>query len=100
MASAIRAILTSRAALALCFALRASGCLGRGTRAWFDDEDSCLDVYARERGLRSRSAAMREAVRMLRVSELVPAYEAASAEWHASGEAAAWESVASDGLRD
>ena len=57
-----------------------------------------LDVYARERGLDSRSAALQRAVRMLRASELVGAYESAWEEWDTSGNAEAWDGVAGDGL--
>jgi Arc/MetJ-type ribon-helix-helix transcriptional regulator len=57
-----------------------------------------LDVYAKERGLDSRSAALQRAVRMLRASELVAAYESAWEEWDAAGSAGAWDAAAGDGL--
>lgn len=59
-----------------------------------------LDAYARQRDLDSRSAALHRAIRLLRAAELGTAYEHAWDEWTASGEADAWESLASDGLSD
>lgn len=63
-----------------------------------DDDVAFLDGYALRQGMGSRSAALQKAVRLLRASELGPAYQEAWAEWDASGDAAAWESVAGDGL--
>jgi antitoxin MazE9 len=63
------------------------------------DDVDFLDAYAREQGLDSRSAALHRAVRLLRASELGAAYESAWGEWAPSGEAAAWDAVAGDGLR-
>jgi Arc/MetJ-type ribon-helix-helix transcriptional regulator len=57
-----------------------------------------LDEYAKERGLDSRSAALQRAVRLLRTSELVAAYESAWEEWDASSSAGAWDAAAGDGL--
>ena len=57
-----------------------------------------LDLYAKDQGLDSRSAALQRAVRLLRVSELDGAYASAWDEWEAAGSAAAWEAVVSDGL--
>lgn len=57
-----------------------------------------LDEYVRERGLESRSAAVHQAVRLLRAAELAGAYEAAWSDWTAEGEAGAWDSTAADGL--
>ena len=59
-----------------------------------------LDEYAKERGLESRSAAVRSALRKLRVAELGDDYEAAWKEWEGSGEAALWEATVGDGLND
>jgi len=63
-----------------------------------DDDVEYLDAYARARGLDSRSAALRRAVRLLRASELGPAYEAAWAEWAASDDATLWDAASTDGL--
>lgn len=63
-----------------------------------DEDVEFLDEYARSLGIASRSAVVRRAVRLLRASGLAPAYAAAWAEWEASGEAEAWDSVVGDGL--
>jgi len=57
-----------------------------------------LDEYARERGLDSRSAAVHQAVRLLRVAELGAAYEDAFDEWAAGDDASTWDSTVGDGL--
>lgn len=63
-----------------------------------DDDVEYLDAYARDRGLESRSAAVHKAVRLLRASELGPAYEQAWADWAASEDAELWNGVAADGV--
>ena len=65
-----------------------------------DEDVATLDDYARSQGLRSRSAALQRAIRMLRNPELEQDYAAAWDEWEASGEEAAWEATAADGLAD
>jgi Arc/MetJ-type ribon-helix-helix transcriptional regulator len=65
-----------------------------------DEDVAFLDGYAREQGLRSRSAALHRAVRMLRVAELGAEYASAWDDWAASDDAAAWERVAGDGVLD
>ncbi|GEA81584.1 antitoxin [Cellulomonas uda] len=57
-----------------------------------------LEQYAQLHGLASRSAALHAAVRALREQELASEYAQAYAEWDDSGEAAAWDGVASDGI--
>jgi Arc/MetJ-type ribon-helix-helix transcriptional regulator len=57
-----------------------------------------LDLYAKEQGLDSRSAALQRAVRLLRVSELDASYESAWEEWGALGNAEAWDATTGDGL--
>jgi len=57
-----------------------------------------LDAYARAHELRSRSAALQQAVRALRISGLGDAYAAAWAEWETGGDAAMWEQTAADGV--
>jgi Arc/MetJ-type ribon-helix-helix transcriptional regulator len=59
-----------------------------------------LDDYARRSGVRSRSAALHEAVRSLRDAYLEAAYLEADGDWYSSGEAEAWETVTADGLDD
>ena len=56
-----------------------------------------LDAYAREQGLDSRSAAVHQAVRMLRTAELGAAYEGAWDQWSRDGDADAWEPASGDG---
>lgn len=64
-----------------------------------DDDVEFLDEYADAKGMASRSAAVHRAVRLLRATELGPAYEDAWAEWEASDESESWDTVTSDGLR-
>lgn len=56
-----------------------------------------LDEHVRRRGLPSRSAALRDAIRMLREPELEQAYEAAWLEWESSEARALWEGTSADG---
>ena len=65
-----------------------------------DEDVAVLDDYARAQGLMSRSAALQRAIRMLRHPALEQDYAAAWDEWEASGEEAAWEAAAADGLAD
>ena len=63
-----------------------------------DEDIAFLDAYAAAQGIASRSAALHRAVRLLRASELGPAYESAWDEWSQSGDAEAWDTAAGDGL--
>jgi Arc/MetJ-type ribon-helix-helix transcriptional regulator len=63
-----------------------------------DDDIEFLDAYAAAEGLGSRSAALRKAIRMLRATELGPAYEEAFGEWAEGEDAALWDTTAGDGL--
>ena len=63
-----------------------------------DEDVAFLDSYARAQGYPSRSAALHEAVRLLRSAELGGAYEDAWQEWAGSGEAEVWETTTSDGI--
>lgn len=65
-----------------------------------EGELAALDKYARAEGLKSRSAAIRQAIRLLGDPELEAAYAAAWQEWEDSGDAEAWESTVADGLAD
>ena len=65
-----------------------------------EEDVAVLDEYARASGLKSRSAVIRRALVLLRQPELEQDYEAAWAEWETSGEQAAWEGTAADGLVD
>lgn len=65
-----------------------------------ESDVAVLDEQARLRGLGSRSAVLREAIRLLRQSGLEEEYAAAWEEWQQSGEAAVWDATAGDGLAD
>lgn len=65
-----------------------------------EDDVAILDEFVRTAGLSSRSAAVRHAVRMLRLPELEQDYEAAWQEWEASGDEAAWSVTTTDGVAD
>ncbi len=65
-----------------------------------EEDVATLDEYARAQGLKTRSAALHQAIRMLRNPELEQDYAAAWHEWEASGEEATWEASAADGLAD
>lgn len=62
-----------------------------------DDDVEFLDTYAEREGFASRSAVLQKAVRLLRASELGPAYEHAWAEWAASDDGVLWEATTADG---
>lgn len=61
-------------------------------------EVEALDKYAAAAGLKSRSAAIQQAIKLLGDPELEDAYAAAWQEWEASGDAQAWASTVADGL--
>ncbi|MFI5781647.1 ribbon-helix-helix domain-containing protein [Nocardia sp. NPDC051570] len=63
-----------------------------------EEDVALLDEVVRERGLPSRSAALQEAIRLLREAGLSDAYAAAWAEWETSGERDLWDGTAGDGL--
>ncbi len=62
------------------------------------EDVAILDEFVRTTGLPTRSAGLQHAIRMLRLSELDHDYEAAWDEWEASGDQAAWDGTAADGL--
>ena len=57
-----------------------------------------LDEYARRPGVRSRSAVIQRAVRLLRATALGPAYAEAWDECQSSGDADAWDTAIADGV--
>jgi Arc/MetJ-type ribon-helix-helix transcriptional regulator len=63
-----------------------------------DEDVRFLDHYAATRGAGSRSAALQQAIGMLRAAELEDAYRDAWAEWEGAGEAAAWAPTTGDGI--
>jgi Arc/MetJ-type ribon-helix-helix transcriptional regulator len=65
-----------------------------------DADVAVLDEYARTAGLPSRSAVVQYAIRLLRLPDLEQDYAAAWDDWESSGEQAAWEETAADGLTD
>ncbi len=65
-----------------------------------EEDVAVLDEYARSSGLRSRSAALQHAIRLLRQAGLEQDYASAWEDWESSGERAAWEDTVSDGLAD
>lgn len=64
------------------------------------EDVAVLDEYARSAGLRSRSAAVQRAIRLLRLPNLEQDYAAAWDEWESSGEQGVWDGTAADGLND
>ena len=61
-------------------------------------EVETLDKYARAAGLKSRSAAIQQAIKLLGDPELEDAYAAAWQEWEDSGDSEAWAVTVADGL--
>jgi len=65
-----------------------------------EEDIAIVDEYVRTSGVKSRSAAIRRALHLLRQPDLEQGYAAAWDEWAASGEQAAWDSTIGDGLTD
>jgi len=63
-----------------------------------DADIDFLDSYAHGHGIASRSAALHQAVSLLRASQLGVAYEEAWQDWAAADEASVWDITAADGL--
>ena len=61
-------------------------------------EVETLDKYARAAGLKSRSAAIQQAIKLLGDPELEDVYAAAWQEWEDSGDSEAWAVTVADGL--
>jgi len=59
-----------------------------------------LDEYARTRRMKSRSAVVRKAVKLLQTEQLGDDYAAAWAEWAAADDSAGWERTTDHGLDD
>lgn len=62
-------------------------------------EVAVLDKYAQSAGLKSRSAAIQQAIKLLGDPELEDAYTAAWQEWEDAGEAEAWAVTVADGAK-
>jgi len=63
-----------------------------------EEDIEFLDTYVKDRGAGSRSAALREAVGLLRAAQLVSAYEDAWASWASSDDSEVWDAALADGL--
>ena len=63
-----------------------------------DEDVAFLDDYAKEAEGSSRSAAVHDAIALLRTAHLMTDYAQAFDEWIDSGEAAVWDAVVADGL--
>ncbi len=63
-----------------------------------EEDVEYLDQYAQKQGLDSRSAAVQRAVRLLRASELGPAYEDAWTDWDESDDSDLWDAATADGV--
>jgi len=62
-------------------------------------EVAVLDKYAQSAGLKSRSAAIQQAIKLLGDPDLEDAYTAAWQEWEDAGEAQAWAVTVADGVK-
>lgn len=62
-------------------------------------EVALLDKYAQSAGLKSRSAAIQQAIKLLGDPDLEDAYTAAWQEWEDAGEAEAWAVTVADGVK-
>ena len=60
---------------------------------------SVLDKYVQSAGLKSRSAAIQQAIKLLGDPDLEDAYIAAWQEWEDAGEAEAWAVTVADGVK-
>lgn len=63
-----------------------------------DADIALLDAEVREGRFATRSAALQEAVRMLRESRLADAYAEAYGEWADAGDEHAWGAASDDGV--
>ena len=63
-----------------------------------EKEVDLLDEYARTRRMKSRSAVVRKAVKLLQTEQLGDDYAAAWAEWTAADDSAGWERTTDHGI--
>jgi Arc/MetJ-type ribon-helix-helix transcriptional regulator len=63
-----------------------------------EEDVEFLDAYVRDQSAGSRSAALHQAVGLLRAAQLANAYEDAWASWDLSDDSKAWDNVLADGL--
>jgi len=64
-----------------------------------EEDVDFLDEYTADHGMRSRSAAVHKAVRLLRATGLGAAYEEAWSEWTTNEDGELWEATAGDGAQ-
>ena len=65
-----------------------------------DEDVAFLDDYADRIGLASRSAAVHNAIRLLRASALGESYGHAWSDWETDADAQSWDAASGDGLGD
>jgi Arc/MetJ-type ribon-helix-helix transcriptional regulator len=65
-----------------------------------DDDVGFVDEYVARTGGSSRSAAIHEAIALLRSASLEDAYVVAWDEWEDDGEAELWDATVGDGIAD
>jgi Arc/MetJ-type ribon-helix-helix transcriptional regulator len=65
-----------------------------------ESDVEALDKFAHAAGLKSRSAAIQQAIKLLGDPELEAAYAEAWLEWESAGDAGSWGATAADGLAD
>jgi Arc/MetJ-type ribon-helix-helix transcriptional regulator len=63
-----------------------------------EEDVAFLDNYVKDRAVGSRSAALHEAVVLLRAAQLAGAYEDAWASWQSSDDSEIWDTAVADGL--
>ena len=63
-----------------------------------DDDVEFLDRYVVEFGVASRSAAVQQAITLLRNAGLAAAYEDAWSDWNGSADDELWSAATNDGL--
>ena len=63
-----------------------------------DQDVEFLDQYGLEQGIHSRSAVLLHAIRLLRTSQLGPAYVEAWSDWSLSGDEELWDATSGDGV--
>jgi len=65
-----------------------------------DADVAYLDEYVENNRVATRSAALHEAIKLLRMSELESAYAEAFEDWEQDEDTALWDATVSDGLAD
>lgn len=63
-----------------------------------EEDVEFIDAYAATQGIGSRSAAVHQAIRLLRAPELGPAYEDAWVDWAERDDGDVWDAAVGDGV--